>query len=212
MKNFFYKVNDKEYEVVVTVKRMKNIHYRFKDDKFYISCPRFTTQRQLLMGLNRFGESLIKRVNSKGQAIGDDYIYLFGDKIIINQSGTLKVGDYPIIKYNNHEDLLIKLKPIFLKIVTERVRYYEKMMNVPSYRITVRKMSSRYGSNSKSSKHITLAMSLIHYSIPIIDSVIVHELAHIKVYNHSKEFYDVVYKYFPDYENCHTKLRKGIFK
>ena len=42
--------------------------------------------------------------------------------------------------------------------------------------------------------------------------VCVHELAHILVYDHSKEFYDVVYKYYPNYKECHTKLRKGEFK
>ena len=105
-------------------------------------------------------------------------------------------------------------EPLILNfdIVTKRVRYYEKVMNLPSYRVTIRKMTSRYGSNSKQSKHLTFAFQLIHYSTPILDSVIVHELAHIKVYNHSKAFYDVVYKYCPDYDALHNKLRKGEFK
>ena len=85
-------------------------------------------------------------------------------------------------------------------------------MNRPSYRITIRKMTSRYGSNSKTSKHITFATILLHYSLPIIDSVVVHELAHIEVFDHSKKFYDVVYKYCPDYDVLHKKLRKGEYK
>lgn len=211
MKNFFYKVNDKEYEVIVTHKRIKNIHYRFKDDKFYISCHPFVGRHTLINGLNQFGESLIKR-SSKEKPIGDNYIYLFGEKYIINTSGKLLLSGYKEINYKNHDDLLKKLKPIFKDIITQRVRYYEGLMNVPSYTINVRNMTSRYGSNSKYSKNINFAFTLIHYSFAIIDSVVVHELAHILVFNHSKKFYDVVYKYYPDYDTCHTKLRKGVFK
>lgn len=211
MKNFFYKVNDKEYEVIVTHKRIKNIHYRFKDDKFYISCHPFVGRHTLINGLNQFGEGLIKR-SSKEKPIGDNYIYLFGEKYIINTSGKLSLSSYKEINYKNHDDLLKKLKPIFKDIITQRVRYYEGLMNVPSYTINVRNMTSRYGSNSKYSKNINFAFTLIHYSFAIIDSVVVHELAHILVFNHSKKFYDVVYKYYPNYDSCHTKLRKGVFK
>ena len=212
MANFFYKVNDKDYEVVVTIKRIKNIHYRFRDGKFYVSCSRWTTNKQIIGGLNKFAEGLIKRSTPKELAIGDDYIYLFGEKYIINQAGKMRFPGYPEITYKNHDELLKKLKPIFLSILQERVKYYEKQMGVPSYSISVRNMTSRYGSNSKRTKHINIAFSMIHYSIPIIDSVLVHELAHIKVFNHSKAFYDVVYAYCPEYKQLKTKLRKGEFK
>ena len=211
MNNFFYKVNGKDYEVVITHKRIKNIHYRFRDNKFLVSCSPFTLKRAVIKGLDRFGESLIKR-SSKENPIGADYIYLFGNKVIINEKGKLKIHPYPQIEYKNHDDLSKKLKPIFLDVITKRVRYYESVMGLPSYKVSVRKMTSRYGSNSKYTKSLSFAFLLIHYSIDIIDSVIVHELAHIEVFNHSKAFYDVVYKYCPDYNKLHTKLRKGEFK
>ena len=211
MKNFFYKVNDKEYEVVVTTKRIRNNHYRFKEGKFYISCYPLTPKATLVKGLDQFAEKLIK-MNAKESPLGDDCIYIFGEKLIINQSGKLKIEGYSDISYKSHEDLLKKIKPVFLEILTNRVRKYEKEMKLPSYRVTVRRMSTRHGSNSKSSKHLTFAFHLLHYSFPIIDSVIVHELAHIVEYNHSNKFYDVVYKYCPEYDKYHKKLRKGEYK
>ncbi len=211
MNNFFYKVNDKEYEVEVIYKRIKNIHYRFRDGKFVISCSKSTKKSVLLKGLDKFGENLIKR-SSKENGIGDDYIYLFGEKYPLYESGMIRLEGYPEIKYKSKEQLLKKLKPIFLDIVTQRVKYYEHVMKLPSYKVSIRNMTTRFGSNSKSSKHLTFAFMLIHVSTPLLDSVIVHELAHIRVFNHSKEFYDVVYKYYPNYDECHRKLRKGEFK
>ncbi len=211
MNNFFYKVNDKEYEVCVTQKSMKSVRFVFRDNKFIVTCPKFYPKYGIIKGLDKYAEKLIAK-GKKEQPLGEDYIYIFGEKIIINNSGKLHIEGYPEFAYKSHEDLLKKIKPIFLTIITNRCRYYEKLMNLPSYRITIRKMTSRYGSNSKTSKHITFATILLHYSLPIIDSVVVHELAHIEVFDHSKKFYDVVYKYCPDYDVLHKKLRKGEYK
>ena len=211
MQNFIYIVNNKEYEVVITHKRIKNIHYKYRDGKFYVSCSSFTSKGTIIRGLDKFAVRLIKS-GEKEKPIGEDYIYLFGEKYPFSNSGMIRVEGYNEIKYENVEDLMKKLKKVFFDIVTKRVRYYEKIMKVPSYRVSIRSMTSRYGSNSKRSKHLTFNLSLVHYSTPILDSVIVHELAHIIVYNHSKAFYDVVYKYSPDYDTLHTKLRKGEFK
>lgn len=210
MNNFFYKVNDKEYEVEVTYKRIKNVHYRFKDNKFVVSCNKWTTKHFIMKGLDKYAEKLIK-VSVKEEPIKEDYIYLFGNKYDLSYPGRISISNYPDIIYKSLPELKKKLKPIFTKIITERVRYYELLMGAPTYKVTVREMKSRYGSNSKYTKHMNFAFILIHYSMPIIDSVVVHELAHIFVYNHSKKFYDVVYKYCPDYDKYRKMLIKGIY-
>ena len=79
------------------------------------------------------------------------------------------------------------------------------------YKVRVQKMRSRFGSNSKHTKTLNFSTILLHYSLAIIDSVVVHELAHCFVYNHSKDFYNVVYKYCPNYKLVQAKLKKGIF-
>jgi len=43
--------------------------------------------------------------------------------------------------------------------------------------------------------------------IKVIDYVILHELCHLKVPNHSKKFWIEVKKVFPDFKEC-----KGWFK
>ena len=210
MNNFFYKVNDKEYEVEVIYKRIKNVHYRFKDNRFVVSCNRWTTKHFIVKGLDKYAEKLIK-VSSKEEPASEEYIYLFGNKYDLTYPGRITISNYPDIIYKSLDELKKKLKPIFTKIITERVRYYESLMGAPSYKVGVRDMKSRYGSNSKYSKRMNFAFSLIHYSMSIIDSVVVHELAHIFVYNHSQKFYDVVYKYCPNYDKYRKMLIKGIY-
>lgn len=210
MSNFLYKVNDKEYEVEVIYKRIKNVHYRFRDNKFIVSCNCLTSKGFIVRGLDKYAEKLIK-ASLVPEAINDNSIYIFGVKYDLSYPGKITFSGYPQINFKNEEELYKKLKPVFLDIVTKRVRYYESLMNVPSYKVGVRMMKSRYGSNSKHTKSLSFNLTLIHYSMPIIDSVVVHELAHILVYNHSKKFYDVVYKYCPEYPKYRKMLIRGIY-
>ena len=211
MNDFIYKVNGNEYPVHIIYKRIKNIHFRFIDGAFVVSCNRYTLKKQIVSGLEKYGESLIKR-STKPQARGEDYIYLLGVKINIHNYGEINFNDGSKISYSSKEDLDKKLKKYFLSFITRRVEYYTKIMGVPLYKVTVKDMKSRFGSNSKYTKSLHFSTILMHYSLPIIDSVVVHELAHILVYDHSKKFYDVVYKYCPDYDLYRKKIIKGEFQ
>ena len=210
MEDFIYKVNDKEYPVIVTVKRMKNIHYRFKDGAFVISCNRWTSKKQLLKGLDKYAEYLLKHAD-KPKAIGEDFVYIFGVKVPLNENKVINFTDGSQIKYKDEIDLKKQLKKLLLKYCTNKVGYYSKVMNLPLYKVTVRDMSTRLGSNSKYTKSLHFALTLVHFAPEIIDSVIIHELAHIPVGNHSKAFYNVVYKYCPNYDIYRKKLIKGIY-
>ena len=73
------------------------------------------------------------------------------------------------------------------------------------YNVSLYYKSSAYGTNTLGSHKIILSSYLIHFSMDIIDSVIVHELAHFYIRNHSK------YKFCPKYDELHKKLSGGIF-
>ena len=210
MNSFFYKVDDKEYLVEVTHKRIRNIHYRFVDGVFKVSCPHITPKSVIVKGLNKFAPKMIAR-GEKSKPIGEDYIYLFGSKISLQESGEISFTNGDKLVYKDHIDLDKKLHKMFLSILKDKVAYYSSKMGVPLYRVSLRNMKTRFGSNSKKTKSVHFSYVLIHYSHPIIDSVVVHELAHILVYDHSKKFYDVVYKYCPDYDIYRKKLIRGEY-
>lgn len=205
-----YVYKDEEFKVEITRKRMKNIRYRLVENTFKISAPYLATQASIKRGLDRFVEQLIK--SRKPLSVGDNFIYIFGYKYPFNQDGGIVVfSNGQKLKYSSLDDFEKKMKKLFLNIVTSRVRYFEHLMQLKPHNVKVRKMTSRYGSNSKYTHTVTFALKLYSYSIDIIDSIVVHELSHTVVFNHSKAFYDVVYKYCPNYESLHRKLRKGDF-
>lgn len=210
MNSFFYKVNEKEYLVEVTHKRIRNIHYRFVDGVFKVSCPYIVTKSSIVKGLDKFAVKMISR-SEKEKPISEDYIYLFGSKVKIEKSGEISFTNGDKIIYKDYTDLDKKLHKMFLNILKEKVSYYSSKMNVPLYKVSLRNMKTRFGSNSKKTKSVHFSYVLIHFSHPIIDSVVVHELAHIIVYDHSQKFYDVVYKYCPNYDIYRKKLIRGEY-
>ena len=58
-------------------------------------------------------------------------------------------------------------------------------------------------------KLLTFDKDLIHYSLEIIDSIVIHELAHYYYHDHSHSFYNMVLKYCPNYKELQRKLTYG---
>lgn len=212
VKEFTYIHKGKEYRLVVARKRMKSVRYTYKDGVFKVSVPIFfVTQKQIEEGLDKYADKLLA-LDVRTKASDDNYIYILGKQVPLQENGEIKFNDGTSIVYKNREDLNKKLLKWFLVLVEKRHRYYENIMGIKKpYKVRIRKVRTRYGSNSYQTHSITYSSILMHYTVDVIDSVIVHELAHDSVRDHSDKFYSVVYKYCPNYKALHKRLRKGEF-
>ena len=88
----------------------------------------------------------------------------------------------------------------------EKVRYYSMLMKVVPTKITVTGARTRFGSCSGKNS-ICFSYHLMRYPDKAIDYVVVHELAHIKHKNHSKDFYSFVARFMPDYKEREKLLK-----
>ena len=77
--------------------------------------------------------------------------------------------------------------------------------NIAKPTLTVRRMSSRWGSCSANKGKITINIQLVKAPKACIDYVILHELIHFKHPNHNKNFYIFLTNLMPDW-----KQRKAI--
>ncbi|MGN0575760.1 MAG: M48 family metallopeptidase [Ruminococcus sp.] len=95
-----------------------------------------------------------------------------------------------------------------LKIIPERVRYYAPLIGVTYGKITIRNQKTRWGSCSAKGN---LSFNCLLAAMPpeVLDSVVVHELCHLKQMNHSKDFYSEVYRVFPEYDRWTRWLKEN---
>ncbi len=209
----YHHSNGQIYDVKIIYKSgKKNITYRFRDNTFIVTSPNYVTINQIFKGIAKYADKLIKISNKPAPIKEDEYMYLFGIKTDISK-GVITFNNYPQVVFEDKEDMEKKLKVIFSRIVKDiTLKYLKEMKIKDEYKVRVKKMTSRYGSNSRSTKTINYSTLLMHYDIEIIKSVIVHECAHCLVFDHSKKFYDIVYKYCPEYDTYRKKLIKGIYK
>lgn len=204
-------LNNKEIPIYIIYKDyQKYIYCRFKKDHFEITSYKKIKIKE--EDIDKLCLNLYKKLEKSNyfnkNEINKDVIYILGNPYkIINNS--IYINE----RYLNLTYLDKYIEKEIYPLIIEEFNRYRELMNVPNiYKLSFRKMSTRLGSNSKKTKKITLSKSLISYSLEIIDSVIVHELAHYYVFNHSTSFYDIVYKYYPNYKEARKKLIKGIYQ
>jgi len=89
----------------------------------------------------------------------------------------------------------------------QRLDLYAARLGVRYHSFGLSSAGTRWGSCTVDRK-IRLNWKLIHFSQPLIDYVIAHELAHILEMNHSQQFWDTVGLIYPEYEEAKNLLRR----
>lgn len=73
--------------------------------------------------------------------------------------------------------------------------------------VSIRDQSSRWGSCSRN-KNLNFNWRLIFAPVEVMDYVIIHEFCHTVFFDHSSNFWQLVKKHMPDYENQKLWLKR----
>lgn len=210
-------IGNKEFPIIYIHKKryQRYTYYRFKDDHFLVTSFYKINKKEVVNKINEFALKLVKKgiINEDiiSEKLNNEYLYILGDKYYINKiDNSVFYKDKNIKIDNNYYKNLIK---VIYNDIFSLFEYYRKMMNVPPiYKLSFRKMKTRLGTNSRKTNKITLSYDLLSYSLANISSVIVHELAHYYYFDHSKNFYNVIYRYLPDYDVLTKNIKRRIYK
>ena len=91
--------------------------------------------------------------------------------------------------------------------ITKRVSYFARLMGVSYRNITIREQKTRWGSCS-SEKNLNFNWKLVLLAPELLDYVVVHELAHRREMNHSKNFWKIVEAELSDYRERRRRLKE----
>ncbi len=92
------------------------------------------------------------------------------------------------------------------RLFEERLNHYAPQLGVQWTRLALSSAGTRWGT-AHSDGSIRLNWRLIHFRLPVIDYVVVHELSHLRVMDHSPRFWDTVRTVVPDYAQLRGQLK-----
>ena len=105
----------------------------------------------------------------------------------------------------NSEEIVI-LKKRAEEILPEKVRYFSVLTGFYPTGIKITGAKKRFGSCSGKNS-LCFSYLLMRYPDECIDYVVLHEIIHIKHHNHSRDFYELLGRYMPDF-----RAREKILK
>jgi len=207
-------IDGNNYEVVIIRKNNKNTYIRVKNDnKIYVTTNFLAPKRYIYNLINNNLDSIrkmLEKVNSDNEK-KDIFFYLGKryDIIVVPIIKKIQINEDNILTPSLKEfDKFLKKES--MKVFKERYEYvltYFKEDIIPP-QIRVRTMKTRWGVYNKKNHTITLNTKLLSYSYLEIDYVIIHELSHIIHFDHSKNFWNLVSRYCPNYKQIKRKLKE----
>jgi predicted metal-dependent hydrolase len=93
------------------------------------------------------------------------------------------------------------------RLFAERLPIYADKLGVVYRSFALSSATTQWGSCSADGR-LRLNWRLIHFSLPLIDYVIAHELSHLREMNHSPRFWATVQSIFPEFESAKKALRE----
>ena len=91
--------------------------------------------------------------------------------------------------------------------LNQKSKLISKLMGVEYGRIYIRRQKTRWGSCS-GRKNLNFNMSMMALPEKLREYIVVHEVSHLLERNHSKNFWKIVERQYPDYKNAREELKR----
>lgn len=189
----------KEYEIIVDRKKIRNMYVRAVNDyTLHVTCPHSMKDMDIYSFIEENEERIKANIEKEKykESItkiykGGEFFYVFGERkqIDINQNINKLYQDLNKKLLRIGQEYVDKYKPMLLDY-----GYYQDPI------LKIRKMKSKWGVCYTQKNTVCLSSYLVHYPYECIESIVLHELCHFIVPNHSKRFYSIIESRIPDYK------------
>lgn len=168
------------YKIKIVYSGRKTVSITVKDGAIILRSPKGASKSELFVILEKHKAWLDKAIEK--------------DKARAAKQAELSLLDEARLRREAYEYL------------SEKCRTYAKIMGVSYNKISINGARGRFGSCS-SEGNINFSFRLMLYPEAAREYVVLHELCHLRVMNHSSAFYALLASYMPDY-----KARRAILK
>ena len=186
----------------VTARTKKKILLRDREIEYQLRRSR--RAKRVRMAVYCGGEFVVTIPRSFSENLAEKFIREKAAWVIGKIEYFKKFKEKIFLGSNRREYLKNKNKA--LELARERVAYFSDIYNLECNQINIRNQRTRWGSCSKKG-NLNFNHKIINLPERIADYIIAHEICHLKEFNHSKNFWNLVKITIPDYRNIIKKLR-----
>lgn len=226
------RLGNKDIYYQVFYKNIKHMYLRVKDKTIIITCPRHTKESKIETFIRQSESKILKRYLQNEQKISlyskTEFNY-FGQKLQLDcrydctenryqLNQTSMTIDFKKASFDAAYVETIYLRETLKKVEELRVQIAEELQPFTQTENIVFKtqlMKSRYGSCMPKKGIIKINSLLARFDLRYLKSVLIHELLHLTIPNHQKDFYRAIETYIPDYRkmmrDLHHLTRKYVF-
>ncbi len=208
-----------DFEIIRTSNR--HTYLSIKDGKLLVKANQSICEKEIEELIIKKQIWIKKHTNSNTKIrkqedlSNNDYIYFGGESYkIITNLDTSKVSQnniYLKVKDNTNYELLVALNDFYAKnlsdLLEEYIDYWADKMQLTPSKISLRNMTSRWGSCS-SVGNLSFNVNLAQLPKSVVEYIVIHELAHLKHKNHSAYFWGFVAKFLPEYKKQEKILKE----
>lgn len=223
----YHTTDNINYKVIY--EKIKNTYIQIKDGMIIVKVPKNTKIEYIANIINSkktwINKKLQEQSNSPKSTYKDgDEVKILGKPYILkilyvpNKRNNLSIDNKyiycnlnesisPLEEEENIKKLLNKYyKYIATQEIPPAMEDLKKRTGLAPTECNIKNLKAAWGICS-SKKKITINQNLMAYSRHAIEYVCLHEICHLKYMNHSKEFWNMVEYYMPDYKAAKKELK-----
>ena len=206
-------IDGKTYPIKITKKRIKSINLRIKEGPVIeVTASYLATNKQITNFIEKNIKYIYKHVTEK-QKVSDakkgkfEYLGHYYDIVYTKHRGIELTDTTAYIGENTNIDNWYKKEALdfFTEYYDECFDNFKEYSKKPDLKI--RRMRGKWGVCNITNGTITLNQQLIKLEPECLEYVIYHELAHLIHHNHSKNFWNLVEKYVPEYKRIRKSMK-----
>ncbi len=209
-------------EIVIVRKYNKNTYFRYKDNSIYVTTNNKISDKEIFDYIKNNFDTLSKKLMKNKENISkneENKLKLFGveyefeHRLYDHYKYEIR-NNKIIIYYNDKTDLDKAIKRFYRAEIKNAIldverRYYKifNKYNLVRDKLSIKKMSTQWGSCNKYKRSITINELLAKIDIKYLEYVLCHEYAHLEQANHSNDFYVLLEKLYPEHRRVSKELK-----
>lgn len=227
-------VETKDFSYTILRSKIKNIYIHIRDSQVIVKSPMNSSNEYISKLIENKREWITKKLSEQTHNhqmhtyLNGDIIYVLGKpyilKIIDSTQKRNQIyidGKYLCCKINNEVQEGALVQANVKELIDKYYKFIAKQevaaamddvierTGLQPQECNIKKLKATWGICS-SKKKISINQNLMAYSRHAIEYVCLHEVCHLKYMNHSKEFWNMVEYYMPDYKIAKKELKTII--